>query len=79
MVRMKPTGITYSQKNNPAVAPLCKPVLLIRWPNTKPRLAWWLGTNAISPMITSTPITCQPTEMLLKMASSRSAKMFMTV
>ena len=54
-------------------------MLLNRVPKTKLTLWWWLGTNATRAMITSTPSTCQPTETLLKIASSRSAKMFTIV
>jgi len=79
MVRMNPTGSRYSQKNGPLVAPPLKPLLLKRSPNTNEALWWWEGTSARSRMITSTPSTCQPTEMLLKMPRRRSANMFTTV
>jgi hypothetical protein len=47
-----------------------KPELLIVSVKTKSALWCWSGTKTRIPMITATPSTCQPTEMLLNIATS---------
>jgi hypothetical protein len=61
------------------VDPSKAPLLLMRSPKTKLAFWWSSGTKTSSAMITATPITCQPTEMLFISARTRSAKMFTSV
>ena len=58
--------------------PLNKPVLLIRSVKTKSTLWCLSGTMIRIPMITATPSTCQPTEMLLNSATSGEEKMLIS-
>ncbi len=41
---------------------LLKPLLLIRWPKTKLKLWWPLGTKIRTITIAATPSTCHQTE-----------------
>ena len=80
IVRMKPSGRTYSQKNAPVVSAAVEAgVIEALTEDEAEALMVARYEAATSAMITSTPSTCQPTETLLKIASSRSAKMFTTV
>ena len=74
-VSRAPIGRTTKMKPNPLVLPPKNPVLLTVEVKTMLALAWWWGRKIRISTMAVAPITCQYTEMLLKMASRWLEKM----